>query len=108
VTLAVQTVPSGDYSLSVSPSNQAIAPGSSGTYTININRANGFAGTVTFTVAGLRHGATYTLPASSGASSTLTVSVAASDPGDAYSFTITGSSTGLPDRSTMASIDTRD
>jgi subtilisin family serine protease len=105
VTLAVQTVPTGDFSLSVSPSSRAIDPGTSGTYTVNINRTNGFTGTVTFTVGGLRNGATYSLPASSGNSATLTVNVLASDPGDFYSFTITGVSGSLS-RNTTAQIDT--
>jgi VCBS repeat-containing protein len=105
VTLVVQSQPVGDFTVSVSPSSQAIDPGTSGTYTVTVNRTNGFAGTVTFTVTGLQNGATYTCPGAAGNSTTLTVSVAGSDPGSVYSFTITGTS-GTLSRNTSASIDT--
>jgi VCBS repeat-containing protein len=106
-TLVVNPAQVGDFSLSVSPSSQAIDPGNSGTYTVTINRTNGFTGTVTFTVTGLRNGATYTCPASTGTgtTSTLTITVPGSDPGAVYAFTITGSSGSLS-HSTTAQIDT--
>jgi subtilisin family serine protease len=105
VTLVVESQPVGDFTISVSPSSQAIDPGTSGTYTVTVNRTNGFAGTVTFTVTGLQSGATYTCPDTAANSTTLTVSVVASDPGSVYSFTITGTSGSLT-RTTTASIDT--
>jgi hypothetical protein len=105
VTLVVESQPVGDFTISVSPSSQAIDPGTSGTYTVTVNRTNGFAGMVTFTVTGLQSGATYTCPDTAANSTTLTVSVLASDPGSVYSFTITGTSGSLI-RTTTASIDT--
>jgi subtilisin family serine protease len=105
VTLVVESQPVGDFTISVSPSSQAIDPGTSGTYTVTVNRTNGFAGMVTFTVTGLQSGATYTCPDTAANSTTLTVSVVASDPGSVYSFTITGTSGSLT-RTTTASIDT--
>ena len=48
------TVP--DFSLGATPSSQTVVQGAAGNYTVNITPTNGFAGAVTFSVAGLPAG----------------------------------------------------
>ena len=97
VTLVVQAVPAGDFSLSSNVSSRTVAPRGSATYTITINKVNGFNGTVTFSVSGLpaRTSATFS-PTSSTTATTLTVKAnpnAKTTP--ATPLTITGTSGSL-------------
>ncbi len=82
-----------DYSISVSPSSQAVLTGDSADYTVTSASSGGFAGTVTFSVNGL--------PADSTASfnpttvtgsgySTMTVSTASTTPAGTYALAIVG------------------
>src|SRR5207249_432563 len=47
-----------DFSLSASPSSRSVDPGGSAPYTITVNPANGFSGSVALSVAGVPAGAT--------------------------------------------------
>src|SRR5260370_3772544 len=95
---AVSTVPPvPDFNLAVSPASQPVNQGSGTTYTVNIAALNGFTGAVSLSVTGPPAGATGTFspnPAP-GASSTLTVSTAASTPTGSYTLTATGTTGSL-------------
>jgi hypothetical protein len=87
----VSTTPS--FYLTVTPSLQRIATGSSGNYTVTVNPTNGFTGTVSLTVSGQPAGITATFnPASvvGSGSTTLTVSVPVGIAGGAFILTIAG------------------
>jgi len=85
-----------DFSITPSPTSQTIAAGSSGTYTINTVTLSGAAQIINLTVSGLPAGVTGSFnPASvtSGGSSTLTLTVAATTGASTTQFTITGTGT---------------
>jgi hypothetical protein len=86
-----------DFSLSAAPASQTVIVGNSTTYTVNINRTGGFAGTVALTTSGAPAGASATLNPTStgGSSSTLTVTTSASTPPGSSVITITGTSGSL-------------
>ena len=89
--------PAQDFSLGASPASQTVAPGGSTTYTVNVGRTGGFAGTVALSTTGLPAGASGSFsPASvTGTSSTLTVSTTGSVGVGTYPFTIKGTSGSL-------------
>jgi Domain of unknown function (DUF1929)/Legume lectin domain/Chitobiase/beta-hexosaminidase C-terminal domain/PKD domain len=90
------TVP--DFSLSVSPSIQSVAPGSSANYTYTVASAPGFVGNPAFTVSGLPSGATASFSptsVSNSGSSVLTVSTGASTPAGVYTIAVTATSSPL-------------
>jgi len=82
-----------DFSLSASPVSQTILVGTSASYSVSLTPLNGYAGTVSFSAAGLPAGAGATFtPASLVTSGTTTLSItttAATVPGT-YPLTITG------------------
>src|SRR5580704_10710721 len=80
--------------LTVTPSSQQIATGSSATYTLTVNPTGGFAGTVNFSVTGLPAGATVGFnPASvtGSGTTTMTVNAAVGTASGAYTVTVAGS-----------------
>ncbi|HEX7836986.1 MAG TPA: proprotein convertase P-domain-containing protein [Kofleriaceae bacterium] len=89
-------VATNDFSITVTPTSQTVAAGSSTTYTVNTAVTAGSAQTVNLTVAGLPAGVTGTFSPTSvtaGGSSTLTVTVPSTTGGGTTSFTITGTGT---------------
>jgi hypothetical protein len=92
---ATRTVTVSDFSLTATPATQTVVPGAGTTYTATVTPANGFTGTVTFSVTGLPSGATGAFtPASitTSGSTTLNVSTSASTPSGSYPLTIRGTS----------------
>ncbi len=84
--------PTPDFSLSVAPNSQTLAPNGTTTYTVTVTAVGSFSGTVGFSVSGLPSGATYTLPSVTGSgSSTLSITTVSAAVGS-YSITITGTS----------------
>jgi hypothetical protein len=84
-----------DFSLSASPASKTVSPGGNAGYSVTVTPGTGFAGSVSFSVAGLPTGASASFnPASitSSGSSTLTVVTASSTPVGSYPLTITGAS----------------
>jgi len=95
---ATRTLTVRDFSLSATPSSQAVSPGGSASYTATVGALSGFAGTVTFGVTGLPSGATASFtPASvtGSGSSTLNVTTSGTTPQGNYALTITGTSGSL-------------
>jgi PKD repeat protein len=92
---ATRTVTVSSFSLSATPSSQAVLPGSGTSYTATVAAQNGFTGTVAFSVTGLPAGASATFtPASIVGSGTTTMDVSttsATSPGS-YVLTIRGTS----------------
>jgi uncharacterized membrane protein len=92
VQLVVQA-PAPTFTLSASPTSRTIARGGSTTYAITVNGVNGFAGSVTMSLAGAPNRATASFspnPASS--TSTLTLSTRGNTSRGTYTLTITGRS----------------
>ena len=89
----VSTTPT--FYLTVTPTLQKVATGSSGTYTVTVNPLNGFAGTVSLAVSGMPAGVTASFNPTSMAgsgSSVLTVTVPTGLASAAYTLTIAGTS----------------
>jgi hypothetical protein len=90
-----RTITVSNFSLTATPATATVAPGGSTNYTATVTPANGFTGTVTFSVTGLPSGATgtFTPPSvtTSGAT-TLNVSTSAATPPGSYPLTIQGTS----------------
>jgi len=86
---------SPDFTLSASPASQAVIQGNSTSYSAIVTAQNGYSGTVSFTVAGLPAGATFSsAPASIVGSGTATITIttdATATPVGTYPLTITGS-----------------
>ena len=92
---ATRTVTVSNFSLSATPSSQAVSAGQNATYTATVTPSSGFTGTVNFSVAGLPSGATPAFsPASvAGSGSTsLIVSTSAATPSGTYPLVISGTS----------------
>jgi hypothetical protein len=89
--------PTPDFTLSANPTSGSVAQGSSGTLTINVNRVNGFNGSVAFTASGLPSGVTasYSPSSTTGNSSTMTLNVSASASAGTTTITTTGTSGSL-------------
>ncbi|MGW7483578.1 proprotein convertase P-domain-containing protein [Nonomuraea muscovyensis] len=97
-----------DISLSAQPSSLNVAPGASGTSTVQVAGQNGFAGTVQLAVSGQPSGVTATVTPSSvtvadgaTANATLNVSVAAGTPAGSHTLTVTGTSGSLSKTTTV-------
>jgi hypothetical protein len=90
----------GDFSLAVSPVSQRVAPGAAAKYTVTVGSSGGFSGTVTFSVAGLPNGTTYTFsnPIIVGSGSTILTITA---PAGTNTVTITGTSQSSTHRVTV-------
>jgi hypothetical protein len=103
-TLAVTVA---DFSLSISPSNPTLRTPGSVTYTVTVNKLNGFNGSVALSVAGLPTGLTGSFsPTSTSSTSTLTVTATSRLSRHTYTFTVTGTS-GILTHSTTGKITTR-
>ena len=97
VSLVVTAPAAGNFSLALSPTSVTAKAGTPASYTVNITRTGGFAGDITFSLAGAPAGSTVTFapnPAT-GASSALTVTTPATTSGATYSLTVTGVSGAL-------------
>jgi PKD repeat protein len=92
---ATRTVTVSNFSLSATPSSQAVTAGQSASYTATVTPSAGFTGTVNFSVTGLPSGATptFTPPSVAGSGSTsLVVSTSAATPAGTYPLVISGTS----------------
>jgi hypothetical protein len=109
VTFVVTAAQQPSFSLSAAPSSRTVRRGRSGTYTVTITRSGGFSGAVAFSLSGQGSGVTATFNPSSvtGASSTLTVTVASNATRGTGTLTITGSSAGIASASTTVSLTVR-
>jgi hypothetical protein len=94
--------PTPDFTLAASPSSLTIAQGASGTSTVTVTSAKGFASAVSLSCTGLPAGvacgfnpASVTPPVNGSTSSTLTVSVAGSPAAGSYPLQATGTSGSL-------------
>ena len=93
-----------DFTISASPSSQAVTVGSNTTYTTTVGALNGFSGSVGLTISGLPTGATASFSPTSvtgSGNSTLSVSASSSTPAGSYTLTITGTSGGLVHSTTV-------
>jgi len=94
VTAPAQT---GSFTLAVSPASVSVQQGASGTATVNVTRAGGFAGAVNLAVSGAPNGLTVTPnPASAtGGTSALNIAATAATTPGTYTITVTGTGTGV-------------
>ncbi len=93
-----------DFTLSATPASASVTQGNSTTYTVSVGAVGSFTGTVSLSVSGLPSGATGTFNPRSvgaGASSTLTVTTAASTPVGSSTLTVTGTSGSLTHTATV-------
>lgn len=90
------TVPSNDFSMSLSPTSGAVTAGGSATATVSTAVTSGAAQTVSLSASGLPSGATATFTPSSvtaGSSSTMSIATSTSTPAGTYTVTVTGTGT---------------
>jgi subtilase family serine protease len=91
--LTVSAPAAGDFSLSISPSNPTLRTPGSVSYTVTVNKLNGFAGSVSLTVSGLPTGLQGTFSTNPTTStSTLTISATSRLSRNTYTFTVKGTS----------------
>jgi hypothetical protein len=104
-TTAVQLVvqaPAPDFTLTATPASSSIARGGSTTYTLAVNPANGFGGSVSLSVTGLPNRATGTFsPNPATSTSTLTVTTQRKVARGTYTLTIRGTSGTLAHTATV-------
>jgi hypothetical protein len=87
---ATLVVGTPDFSLSISPSSQTIAPGATtANYTVSATPLYGFSGAIVYSISGLPSGFSPTPVSSSG---TFTISTTSSLAAGTYPFTVTGTS----------------
>ncbi len=94
-----------DFSISATPSSQAVTQGGATSYTINIGSIEGFSGAVTLTVSGLPSDATASFtvnPVTASGSSTLSITAGATT--GTFTLTITGTSGSLTHSTTATLI----
>jgi subtilisin family serine protease len=92
------TVPGPDFTIGIQPGSATIKRGRTVSYTVTVGAQNGFAGTVSLSVAGLPAGATssFTPAAVSGSgSATLRITPAPTTPRGSVVFSVTGTSGSL-------------
>jgi hypothetical protein len=97
-TWTVTSVPTPDFSISMSAGPGSITASSSAQYTVTVTAINGFNGTVTFGVSGLPSGVTgsFTFTSEPGSSSnTLTIATTAGASPGTFPITVTGTSGSL-------------
>jgi uncharacterized membrane protein len=105
VTVTVNAVNTGDFSITASPSSLSISAGSSSTSKIALTSLNSFAGTVTLSASGSPTGLGLSLSPTSvslsgGGTGTSTLSVSSSSPGS-YTVTVTGTGGSLSHQTTV-------
>ena len=88
------TTPSPDFSVTVAPPSQTVTAGNSTTYTVVATPANGFSGSISWSVSGLPSGAKGSF-SGSGNSQTLSVAAGTSTASGTYTLTVTGASGSL-------------
>nr|MDQ3348574.1 hypothetical protein [Acidobacteriota bacterium] len=84
-----------DFRVSVTPASGVIAPGGSGTFSVDVAAQGGFAGPVTLTAAGQRTGTTVSFnpqTVTGAGSSTMTVTIPADAAEGSFQVTVTGTS----------------
>jgi hypothetical protein len=92
-----------DFSLSANPTSQSVRRGNTATYTVTVNKINGFAGSVTLSLTGQPSGSTVTFtPNSTTGTATLTVKTLFSSTRKTYTLTIKGVSGSLSHTTTAA------
>lgn len=104
VVLAGTSTPQNpSFTLSANPTSLSVTQGASGTATISVAPAGGFAGNVAFSATGLPTGVTATFnPPSSATATTVTLAAGASAPAGTSGFTITGTSGALSATTALA------
>jgi hypothetical protein len=85
-----QDAASGDFSLSINPSFEAVTRGNAATFTVSIIRTGGFSGTVQLSVSGLPNGASGTFSNFGFNSATLTISTSPTTATGNFLITVTG------------------
>src|SRR5262249_44724387 len=103
------TPPAPSFSLSVSPTSLPVRRARSGNYTVTVTRAGGFTGAVALSVTVPQSGVTSTFtPATvTGTGSTLRITASANASRTTAPITITGTSPGVPDATTTATLTIR-
>ncbi len=88
-----QDAATGDFQLGSNPTSQAVTKGGNASFAVSIARSGGFSGTVFLSATGQPGGVTVSFnpSATTGSSSTMTVTVAASAPTGNFPLTISGS-----------------
>jgi serine protease AprX len=95
VQLVVQA-PTPDFTLTASPTSRTVTRGASTTYAITVNKVNGFAGSVSLSVAGRPSRTTGSFsPNPATSTSTLTIGTRSNTTRGTYALTITGTSGGV-------------
>lgn len=103
VLAGASTPPMQSFSLSANPTSLTVTQGASGTASISVTPAGGFAGNVAFSATGLPAGVTATFnPPSSPSATTVTLAANASAPTGTSAFTITGTSGALSASTALA------
>lgn len=102
LTLDVTAPPS--FTMTLSPNAVAIQQGQTGTSTLNITRAGGFAGVVNLVAMAAPAGLTIDPTSVSGASAVLTITVASSVPTGVHTITIQGSGTNVLNQSATLTV----
>jgi hypothetical protein len=95
VTLVVTAAPVPGFTVTASPSSVTLLPGNTAAYTVSTAAANGFTGSISFTLTGAPAGATATfspVSAAVGGASTLHVATKNNTSGGNYTLSITGTS----------------
>jgi len=97
-----------DFSLSASPTSQSVRRGNTATYTVTVNKVNGFTGSVTLSLTGQPSGSTVTFtPNPSTGTATLTVKTLSTNTRKTYTLTIKGVSGSLSHTTAVALTVTR-
>ena len=106
VSLTVTAASAPDFALTATPASLSITVGQAGTSTVTLTRTGGFAGNVTLALEGAPAGVTAAFapnPATA-ATSTLTITTAASAIPGTYNLTVRGTATGQSDRTTTIAL----
>lgn len=94
-----------DFSLSATPSSQAVVQGASTIYTVSITGSGGFTDPVTLSASGLPDGASASFsPNPATASSTMSITTSPNTPTGSYTLTITGANGTLTHTTTVTII----
>ena len=101
--LIAQSAPAASFTLAMGSPTLSLAAGTGGTDTVSVQPANGFAGTVSFSVAGIPPGVdTAFLPATSTSGTTFVVYVPSGTAGGTFPITITGTSGSVSASTTLS------